>query len=107
MICKHKDCENPAVAKGWCWKHYRRWKRHGNPDIVKNGSQTRKDKYGPDFHAKSGGAGGRARKRGYFGNLKDEGNTEELKKLSQKAVKAKAKGKLAAKQRVPIPRDKK
>ena len=30
-ICSIDDCERPTVARGWCDKHYRRWKRHGDP----------------------------------------------------------------------------
>lgn len=24
-------CESPARCRGWCWKHYTRWLRHGDP----------------------------------------------------------------------------
>lgn len=30
-ICSILDCERPALARGWCNKHYSRWKRHGDP----------------------------------------------------------------------------
>ncbi|MEU1043951.1 HNH endonuclease signature motif containing protein [Streptomyces sp. NPDC005897] len=29
--CAIKECEAPAVTRGWCNKHYTRWKRHGDP----------------------------------------------------------------------------
>ena len=29
--CSIEGCDNTLVARGWCNKHYRRWKRHGNP----------------------------------------------------------------------------
>jgi hypothetical protein len=31
-ICSIQDCEDPAVARGWCWKHYKRWQRRGSTD---------------------------------------------------------------------------
>jgi len=34
-ICKIEDCQTKAVAKGLCQKHYVRFKRHGDPLIVK------------------------------------------------------------------------
>ena len=54
----------------------------------KRGNATKKEKYGTDYHARIGADGGRHRGRGYFGQLKDEGKTEELKNLAQQAVKA-------------------
>ena len=29
--CSIVSCTGPVEARGWCHKHYRRWKRHGNP----------------------------------------------------------------------------
>ncbi len=29
--CSVEGCENTRVAWGWCDKHYRRWKRYGDP----------------------------------------------------------------------------
>lgn len=29
--CSIEDCENKVVARGWCDKHYRRWKKYGDP----------------------------------------------------------------------------
>ena len=52
----------------------------------KKGADTRKDLYGTDAYSRIGSLGGRVRTRGYFGKLKDDGNTAELKKLSQKGV---------------------
>lgn len=34
-ICKIKDCKNKVKAKGWCSKHYMRWRRYGDPNVVK------------------------------------------------------------------------
>ena len=30
-ICFVDDCDNLARARGWCDKHYKRWRRHGDP----------------------------------------------------------------------------
>ena len=30
-ICSIEECSNKIAARGWCWKHYARWKRHGDP----------------------------------------------------------------------------
>lgn len=45
-------------------------------------SKTRKERHGPHFDKKTGSMGGRKRTRGYFGQLKDQGKTDELKKIS-------------------------
>lgn len=29
--CSIDDCPNRASSRGWCRKHYTRWKRHGDP----------------------------------------------------------------------------
>lgn len=34
-ICAFKDCANPAYCRGFCTKHYTRWRMHGDPSIVK------------------------------------------------------------------------
>lgn len=31
MICTVDACPDPALARGWCGKHYSRWKRTGDP----------------------------------------------------------------------------
>lgn len=31
MECTIKDCGSPAIKRGWCTKHYKRWLRHGDP----------------------------------------------------------------------------
>jgi len=33
--CSVADCELPALARGWCRKHYARWQRYGDPATVK------------------------------------------------------------------------
>lgn len=30
-VCKVDECTSPPVGRGWCNKHYRRWKRTGDP----------------------------------------------------------------------------
>jgi hypothetical protein len=32
--CTIQGCNSPRLARGWCSKHYQRWKKHGHPDIV-------------------------------------------------------------------------
>jgi len=34
MNCKVKDCDRPHYGRGYCSKHYQRWRKHGNPNIV-------------------------------------------------------------------------
>lgn len=30
-LCTIDDCERPGIARGWCSKHYERWRRTGDP----------------------------------------------------------------------------
>lgn len=32
--CKIKDCESGAYCRGWCKKHYTRWERYGDPNVI-------------------------------------------------------------------------
>ncbi len=33
--CAIQGCEKPGGAgRGWCWMHYYRWRRHGDPQTV-------------------------------------------------------------------------
>jgi hypothetical protein len=34
MICAVADCTGDVLARGWCSKHYDRWRRHGDPLTV-------------------------------------------------------------------------
>ncbi len=34
MPCSVDGCGQPAKHRGWCWKHYDRWRRHGSPHIL-------------------------------------------------------------------------
>lgn len=63
----------------------------GNSKSVKKSNETMKGKYGPDFQSRNGAAGGKSSTRGYFGKLKDEGRTDELKALSLEAANRSAK----------------
>lgn len=31
-LCAVEGCRNRARTRGWCAMHYKRWRRHGNPD---------------------------------------------------------------------------
>lgn len=41
----------------------------GNSAGAKKGAQTKKEKYGPDFHSRAGSMGARLGTPGYFGKL--------------------------------------
>lgn len=32
--CEIDECDGSAIGRGWCGKHYRRWRLYGNPDTV-------------------------------------------------------------------------
>jgi len=34
-VCKQENCAGNAQAKGWCSRHYYRWKRYGDPEAPK------------------------------------------------------------------------
>ncbi|WP_328545475.1 HNH endonuclease [Streptomyces europaeiscabiei] len=34
QVCQIDDCEAAARKRGWCPKHYQRWRQHGDPSIV-------------------------------------------------------------------------
>lgn len=53
---------------------------------AKKAQANRKKKEGKDVHARIGAVGGNRRTRGYFGKLKDQGETDKLKALSRVAV---------------------
>ena len=33
--CSITDCKNQSAGRGWCHKHYARWRKNGSPHIVK------------------------------------------------------------------------
>lgn len=39
--CSIEGCESPALARGWCDMHYRRWRRTGDPLSTLRGSKVR------------------------------------------------------------------
>lgn len=38
--CSVEDCARPVASRGWCAKHYSRWRKWGNPMIVMHKSIT-------------------------------------------------------------------
>lgn len=32
--CAIQGCKKHSVTRGWCSKHYVRWLKHGNPEVV-------------------------------------------------------------------------
>lgn len=34
VSCAVAGCAKPSRTRGWCEKHYSRWKRHGDPSVV-------------------------------------------------------------------------
>lgn len=37
VVCAVDGCEGHTIAKGWCWKHYQRDRRHGDVTAVNYG----------------------------------------------------------------------
>jgi hypothetical protein len=37
-ICSIEGCGKPAATRGWCTKHYTRWRRHGDPLVTAYGA---------------------------------------------------------------------
>lgn len=45
MECSIDGCEKPAIAKGFCSKHYQRFRSHGDPNkllVLRNGTKEQK-----------------------------------------------------------------
>lgn len=34
-ICIIEGCDKPSVTRGWCWPHYDKWRKYGDPMIRK------------------------------------------------------------------------
>lgn len=74
-VCSIEDCEAPVRCRGWCSKHYSRFKAHGDPRV------TKKQRYG-DVQCAVAGCESLRRKRewceGHYtrwrrtGSVKDE-----------------------------------
>lgn len=39
--CSIDECEDLAKARGWCAKHWKRWKTHGDPEYMKSSGYVR------------------------------------------------------------------
>lgn len=37
--CSIAECSDKVIARGWCSKHYQRWKRHGDPEFTERREQ--------------------------------------------------------------------
>lgn len=57
----------------------------GNSTGAKKGAQTKKEKYGADFHSRAGSLGARLGTPGYFGKLKAT-DPDKLKQISTDAA---------------------
>jgi hypothetical protein len=44
LRCQIEGCDKPMIARGWCHMHYKRWQKHGSPDIA--GKQIRNLRHG-------------------------------------------------------------
>lgn len=53
LECSVQDCSNPARCRGWCDKHYSRWRTHGDPTVVLARRRVaRKDPIDPNLDGK-------------------------------------------------------
>lgn len=69
---------------------------------AKKAVKTKEKKYGPNHSSRVAALGGRKRTRGYFGKLKDEGDTDTIKKLASEAGKKSGEARKAKKRPVPM-----
>ncbi|WP_415395194.1 HNH endonuclease signature motif containing protein [Rhodococcus globerulus] len=44
MQCSIDECEGRHYARGWCEKHYNRWKKHGDPSICLKPQRARRSR---------------------------------------------------------------
>lgn len=43
--CSVEGCDGDATVRGWCGKHYARWYKHGDPEVVRKPMAPRPRKY--------------------------------------------------------------
>ena len=46
-VCSLERCRRKAIARGWCTKHYQRWKSTGDPVAVKNPAKSEAERFWP------------------------------------------------------------
>src|SRR6478609_6281697 len=44
-VCAIETCDKPAGTRGWCERHYGRWKRHGDPMFTKKRRRDSSDPF--------------------------------------------------------------
>lgn len=76
----------------------------GNSEGAKKGAQTKKEKYGPDFHSRAGSMGARLGTPGYFGKLKAT-DPDKLKQISTDAAHKSAEARRIRKAQVEVRSD--
>lgn len=70
-MCLIEGCEGPVSTRGWCEKHYTRWKRHGDPLIAMKRWRTSTD---PVREAKSCAACGQTKTLSEFSKSSKSGD---------------------------------
>jgi hypothetical protein len=55
--CSVEDCGNLGYARGYCLKHYQRWYRHGDVNVVKRRASGRTFCTYPGCHEKNAANG--------------------------------------------------
>lgn len=48
-FCSIEGCGRPTKAHGWCSRHYRRWRRHGDPSVCKKTPNDEARRYYEDI----------------------------------------------------------
>ena len=41
VTCSIEGCDKGVKGRGWCNKHYKRWRTHGDPHVVARGGQRK------------------------------------------------------------------
>lgn len=75
-LCTYINCQNKYIARGYCAKHYQRFKKYGDPSITKYA--TLRYCIGKDCDRKAGCKGLYCFK--HYARFKRHGNTEIVKK---------------------------